>query len=364
MLNFSVGIVGATGLVGKTFQKLLSDSKYQFNEMRFFASLKSKGQKINFRDQEYEIQHLRENCFCDLDMVFFSSGEAISRQWAPLAVEQGAIVVDNSAAYRMDTDIPLIVPEINFDEIRDPTKPKIIANPNCSTIQLVVTVNALKKFDPMEIRVASYQSVSGTGQDGIKDLCNQSRDILDGRQPGPGLQFNPPIAFECQPKIGSCDDLFFCSEEVKIMKETKKILSLPNLKISAFTVRVPTFNGHGEALWLTLNKTVDVHVIESAFNDAMGICYLKQPPPHEVIASRESLFSGESGKIHSFGDNKGFHSYREVTGSSDVFVSRLRKDLDFENSWMIWIVADNLYRGAASNGFFIAKRIFDRLHKV
>ena len=358
--GFSVGIVGATGFVGQTFQKLLSHSDYDFKELRFFASLRTKGQKINFRDREYEIQNLCENCFRGLDLVFFSSGDSISRQWAPLAVKQGVIVVDNSAAHRMIPNTPLIVPEINFDEIKNPAKPKIIANPNCSTIQLAMVLNALKKFNPLEVRVASYQSVSGAGRDGIRDLSNQSRDILSGREPRPGLQFDSPIAFECQPKIGFYNDRFFCSEEVKIMMETKKILSLPNLKISAFTVRVPTLNGHGEALWLTLDKDVDIYAIESAFNEAEGICYLKQKKISKNPADGKPL-SLKKNKSY-FGYNKSFHSYKEISGSSDVFVSRLRKDMDFEKTWMMWIVADNLYRGAASNGFFIAERIFDKFY--
>lgn len=335
--EISVGIVGATGLVGETFRDLLSKSKHSFKELRLFASPNSEGKKISFRDQEFACQVLKENCFEGLDVVFFSSGDPISKEWAPKAAAQGAIAIDNSAAYRMDPNTPLVVPEINFDEMDNTTKPRVIANPNCSTIQLVMVLNALKKFNISEVRVASYQSVSGAGKEGIQDLLDQSKDVLEGKQPREGKNFNPPIAFECQPKIGSYSDDGFCSEEVKIMNETKKILTLPDLKISAFTVRVPTMNGHGEAVWVTFDQSVSTEEIETTLSECSYIQYLKE----------------EGGKT--------FHSYKEVSGESDAFVSRLRKDPSFENTFMFWLVADNLYRGAASNGLLIAERIFDQL---
>ncbi len=332
--ELSVGIVGATGLVGETFRELLAKSKHSFKELRLFASDRSEGKAIAFRDKQFKCQILKENCFQGLDVVFFSSGDPISKEWAPKAVEQGAIAIDNSAAYRMDPNTPLVVPEINFDEIDEPTKPRVIANPNCSTIQLVMVLNALKKFNPVACRVASYQSVSGAGKEGIADLMDQTQDVLAGKTPREGQNFNPPIAFECQPKIGGYNDQGFCSEEVKIMNETKKILSLPDIKMSAFTVRVPTRNGHGEAVWVSFHKNVSRAEIESTLTECPYVRYLSE----------------ENGKT--------FHSYDEVSGESDAFVSRLRKDPDFENTWMMWVVADNLYRGAASNGLLIAERIF------
>ncbi len=335
--ELSIGIVGATGLVGETFRELLKDSKHKFKELRLFASERSKGMKIPFRDQEYECQVLTDGCFKGLDVVFFSSGDPISKEWAPKAAADGAIAIDNSAAYRMDPSTPLVVPEINFDEMDDPTKPRVIANPNCSTIQLVMVLNALKKFEPVACRVASYQSVSGAGKVGIADLMEQTEDVMAGKTPREGKNFNPSIAFECQPKIGGYNESGFCSEEVKIMNETKKILSLPDIKMSAFTVRVPTPNGHGEAVWVTFNKDVSQQEIESTLSECSYVRYLKNE------------------------DGKTFHTYQEVSGESDAFVSRLRKDPEFDKTWMMWVVADNLYRGAASNGLLIAERIFDQL---
>jgi aspartate-semialdehyde dehydrogenase len=334
----SVGIVGATGLVGETFCRLLEKSTFAIKELRPFASERSLGQKIHFRDQEFAIQVLGENCFQGLDVVFFSSGDPISLEWAPRAVEQGAVAIDNSAAFRMDPNTALVVPEINFDHIQDPGAAQIIANPNCSTIQLVMVLNTLKDLGLSEVRVASYQSVSGAGREGIDDLIDQSQDVLAGKAPREGKNFNPPIAFEVQPKIGSLNESGFCSEEVKIMTETKKILSLPELKVSAFTARVPTMNGHGEAAWITFSQSTHLQDVESRLANCSYINYLPQ--------NSETLF----------------HSYKEVSGQSNAFVSRLRKDPSFPNTYMLWIVADNLYRGAASNGMLIAERVFQ--HKL
>lgn len=335
--DLRVGIVGATGLVGETFRKLLLGSKQQFSELRLFASERSRGQQIPFRELSCEVQVLSENCFEGLDVVFFSSGDPISKEWAPKAVQQGATAIDNSAAFRMEALTPLVVPEINFDHIQNPRQANLIANPNCSTIQLVMALQPLKKFGLKEVRVASYQSVSGAGKEGITDLINQTQDIMNKQEPRKGNSFNPPIAFECQPKIGSYDEDGFCSEEVKIMNETKKILSLPDLMISAFTVRVPTRNGHGEAVWVTFEDSVSEQSIKDAFNSCPYVRFLK-----------------------SDGD-KSFHSYKEVSGESDAFISRLRKDRSFPNTWMMWVVADNLYRGAASNGLLIAERLFAQI---
>lgn len=333
---FRIGIVGATGLVGETFLKILKDSPYSFSELRLFTSEKSAGQNITFRDQTYTCQTLQPGCFDGLSVVFFSSGDEISKEWAPKAVESGAYAIDNSAAFRMDADTPLVVPEINFDSVAFDQGPQIIANPNCSTIQLVMVLHALRKFHPEEVRVATYQSVSGAGTAGIKDLMHQTRESLENGKTPQGEVFKKAIAFECQPVIGSLNEEHFCSEEVKITKETKKILDRPDMKVSASTVRVPTPNGHGESLWVTLKDDVTRPELFAAFESA---------PYITVAPSNEPDF---------------FHSYSGVTGESNAFISRIRKDSDFPRTWLMWILADNLYRGAAANGYLIAQRIFDK----
>lgn len=332
--ELAIGIVGATGLVGETFCRLLEKSSLPIKELRPFASERSQGQKLSFRNQKETLQVLGAQCFEGLDVVFFSSGDPISREWAPQAVAQGAIAIDNSAAFRMDPQIPLVVPEINFDHIEDPAKAQIIANPNCSTIQLVMVLNALKDQGLSHVRVASYQSVSGAGKEGIEDLHQQTEDVLQNKTPRPGKNFQRSIAFEAQPQIGSLNPEGFCSEETKIMNETKKILSLPDLPVSAFTVRIPTFNGHGEAVWVSFSKNTSLEAIEQNLGQCSYISYL---PANE---------------------DKNFHSYAEVNGQTNAFVSRLRQDPSQANTFMMWVVADNLYRGAAANGLLIAEKIF------
>jgi aspartate-semialdehyde dehydrogenase len=332
MKKINLGIVGATGLVGETFLRILEEYQTPVEELRLFASEQSLGKKISFRGKDIAVRTLSPQCFKGLDVVFFSSGDNISLEWAPKAVADGAYAIDNSAAYRMDPTTALVVPEINFHHITKPTQPQIIANPNCSTIQLVLPLEALKSLDLVSVRVASYQSVSGAGKEAIEDLRVQSQAVLNDQTPQEGKNFKRSIAFDCHPIIGSLDDDGFSSEEIKIVAETKKILSLPNLKVSAFAVRVPTLNSHAEAVWVETKKPTTQQEIYSLLKNFKGI---------QVIE-----------------DKKDFSSLQKVTHTDDVFVSRLKKVRDFENTWQMWVVADNIRRGAASNGLFIAQKLF------
>jgi aspartate-semialdehyde dehydrogenase len=332
MKSIKLGIVGATGMVGETFLQLLDERKTPLSELRLFASEQSLGKKVPFRGNDISLQVLAPGCFDGLDVVFFSSGDPISKEWAPIAVKAGAYAIDNSAAFRMDVDTALVVPEINLHHLKDQGKPQIIANPNCSTIQLVIALNAFKKMPMESLHVASYQSVSGAGKEAVDDLKNQSTEILNQQTPQPGKNFVKPIGFDVHPIIGGLDDDGFCSEENKIVAETKKILSQPNLKVSAFTARVPTLNSHAEALWVTFKNPVSKKEIEAAF--------ASHPEIHYLPASNE------------------FHSLPYVSGKNDVYVSRLRAARDFPNTWMMWIVADNIRRGAATNGLYIAEELF------
>lgn len=333
MKSIKLGIVGATGMVGETFLKVLDERNTPISELRLFASEQSIGKKYPFRGKDIPLQVLAPNCFEGLDCVFFSSGDPISAEWAPQAVKAGAFAIDNSAAFRMDKDTALVVPEINMAHIKDFKKAQVIANPNCSTIQLVVVLNALKGLGLDSIHVASYQSVSGAGKEAVDDLKNQSQAILNNQTPAPGKNFKKSIGFDCHPIIGGLDADGFCSEENKIVAETKKILSLPDLKVSAFTVRVPTLNSHAEAVWITFKKPVTKNEIE------------------ELLKSRPE-------EINYIGEADQFHSLPYVTGKNDTYVSRLRQSRDFSNTWMLWIVADNIRRGAATNGLYIAERLF------
>lgn len=334
----NVGVVGATGVVGETFLRLLEKRNFPYKNLKLFASEKSLGQTRQIAGTNYPIEVLSKGCFEGLDIVFFSSGDDISKKWAPEAEQSGAYAIDNSAAFRMSADYPLIVPEVNGDLI--PNKPSIIANPNCSTIQLVVALNALKPFGLKSVRVASYQAVSGAGAPGQKDLAEQlSEDLESPENPiansGKTSEvFGKTISFNCVPKIGSFNEDGFCSEEVKIVNETKKILRTPDLSVSAFTVRIPAWNSHAEAVWIELDQEIVRPQIISALKDQVG------------LRVKEELTD--------------FETSRELSGVNEVSVSRIQKDFFGPNQWRFWVVADNLLKGAALNGIQIAEKLLER----
>ncbi len=337
MKKINLGVVGATGVVGETFLQLIEEREFPAGEIRLFASEASQGKTRNCQGQDIAIQTLSEGCFDGLDLVFFSSGDDISKEWAPKAMAAGAIAVDNSAAFRMDERFPLVVPEVNGDLLPKPGNATIIANPNCSTIQLVVALAPLaKKYGLKGVRVASYQSVSGAGRNGIEELLTSTRVALEGEDITKSETFPAPIPFNSIPQIGRFDDAGFCTEEVKIMKETSKILRLPNLPVSAFTVRVPTLNSHAEAVWATLEKP-DLSVADVTNT-------LKSAPGVEVTAPNES---------------PGYPTQKFASGRDPVYVGRIHRDLFDKNTWLMWVVADNLRKGAALNGIQIAEHIFD-----
>lgn len=330
MKSLRLGIVGATGMVGETFLELLEERKTPITELRLFASEQSLGKKVPWRGQEIPLAVLTPGCFKGLDVVFFSSGDNISKEWAPQAAKDGAYAIDNSAAFRMDAGTALVVPEINMAHIKNKSA-QVIANPNCSTIQLVMALQPLKKFGLESVHVASYQSVSGAGKEAMMDLTMQTEQHIETGKALPGKNFIKPIAFDCQPAIGGIDADGFSSEENKIVAETKKILDLPQLKVSAFTVRVPTYISHCEAVWVTLKESCTREQFVSA---------LKVPG----VVVDDSL--------------DGFPSVHTVKGKDDTYVSKIRQSRDFPNTWMMWVVADNIRRGAASNGLFIAEKLF------
>ena len=337
--KINVGVVGATGVVGETFLNLIDERRFPAGEVRLFASEASIGLTRKCVGQDWPVQVLTEGCFDGLDLVFFSSGEDISEVWAPKAVAAGAMAVDNSSAFRMNDKFPLIVPEVNGDLLPPPSKPTIIANPNCSTIQLVVALAPLaKKFGLKSVRVASYQSVSGAGRNGIEELFSSTREALEGEESKP-VTFPASIAFNCIPQIGRIGDNGFSTEEEKIMNETCKILRLPDLPVSAFTVRVPTMNSHAEVAWVTLNTDQATQSqVESALREQDGL---------------------ELGSPVQGATSTGYPMQTNVSGLDPVYVGRLHRDRADKATWMMWIVSDNLRKGAALNGIQIAERIFD-----
>jgi aspartate-semialdehyde dehydrogenase len=335
----NVGVVGATGLVGKEFLKMLEERKFPVQELRLFAGPKSEGSTIEFRGRSHKVQVLSDGCFRGLHVVFFSAGGPISKEWAPKAVKEGAHAVDNSSAYRMSPDVALVVPEVNGHLLPPPKKPALIANPNCSTIQLVAVLNPLKeKFGLKEVRVASYQSVSGAGKEGVEELKAQSKEVLTTNTSMTDLKYSVfphPIAFNTIPQIGEFDSSGYSEEENKIMNETKKILNDHDLRVSAFAVRVPTLNGHSEAVWVTLK--------ESATRDAI-LKVLRPAPGVEVVDDPQ---------------NSRYPLNITASGRDPVYVGRIRQDPADPRTWLFWIAADNIRKGAALNGIQIAEQVFD-----
>ncbi|MBX7231444.1 MAG: aspartate-semialdehyde dehydrogenase [Bdellovibrionales bacterium] len=333
MKDYKLGVVGATGVVGEEFLDLMEQRRFHFSELRLFASDRSVGQIRTLFGKSISVQALNKNCFDGLDLVFFSSGDDISKEWAPQAVRSGAYAVDNSAAFRMDPNTPLIVPEVNGDLLKTNQGPCLIANPNCSTIQLVMVLAPLQKsFGLNQVRVATYQAVSGAGKAGTEELQEQLN--LHKSSQSNSVQakvFPQPIAFNCIPQIGSFSEDGFCSEERKIRLESRKILNIPQLQISAWTVRIPALNSHSEAAWITLKKEVSRGEFVNALKSLPGITLV------------ESLDQ--------------YATALQASKTDPVYVSRIHQDLDDPKTWLLWIVSDNLRKGAALNGIQIAEKI-------
>lgn len=328
--NLKVGLVGATGMVGQTFVKLLEETHFPVEELRPFASEASLGKSISLQGKSYPIQILKDKCFVGLDVVFFSSGDDISAEWAPKAVADGAFAVDNSAAFRMDDSKVLCVPEVN-SHLLHKNKPAIVANPNCSTIQLVVALKPLvEKFGVERVHVATYQAVSGAGQAAYDELLEQTKKALNQQTIEP-QNFLHQIAFNLIPQVGSMGANGFCSEEIKIIKETKKILGQPQLPVSAFTVRVPVLNSHSEVAWVRLPKKISREEFVGALKAQVGL---------QVVESSYPM-------------------PKDCSNKNPVYVGRIHQDLDDPQTWIFWVVADNIRKGAAWNGLQIASELFD-----
>ncbi|MBT4763146.1 MAG: aspartate-semialdehyde dehydrogenase [Bdellovibrionaceae bacterium] len=332
--NLRIGLVGATGMVGETFIQLLNEEKVSVQELRPFASEKSLGQSITYENKQWPIQILKPDCFKGLDLVFFSSGDPISKEWAPEAEKSGAYAIDNSAAFRMSDNHLLVTPEVNGHLLAENPQPQVIANPNCSTIQLVVALNPLKKFGLKKVHVATYQAVSGGGKEAQNELTSQMKNLSENKKIQAPQDFPHQILFNCIPEIGGFDEQGFCSEEMKIINETKKILQLPKLQISAFTVRVPVLNGHSEAVWAEFEKDVTREDVLAAFREQEGLKVIDNPKNHA------------------------YPHVVEASGKNPVYVGRVHKDLNLPNTWIFWVVADNIRKGAALNGLQIAAKLF------
>jgi aspartate-semialdehyde dehydrogenase len=329
--EYRVAVVGATGMVGQAMRQILEERNFPVAGLRLLASQRSRGRRLPFRGEELQVEVLDENSFRGIELALFSAGTQISLDYAPIAVEAGAVVVDNSRAFRMDEGVPLVVPEVNPDHAFGHSG--IIANPNCSTIQMVVVLKPLHDRSPMRrVIVSTYQSVSGTGKDAVEELREQSGDILEEREPSPRV-YPHPIAFNCLPHIDVFLPNGYTREEVKMVDETRKIMGLPELPISATAVRVPVFVGHSESVNVEFEEAIDPEEARRILRDAPGV---------EVL------------------DDPGSELYplaREADGKDPCYAGRIRSDPSCPNALNMWIVSDNLRKGAALNAVQIAELI-------
>lgn len=334
MKEFSVAIVGATGLVGQEFMRVLEQHRFPLNSLQLFASDRSAGRKLRFDGQELEVKETAPDSFQDIDIALFSAGSEISRYFSPLAAKAGAVVIDNSAAFRMEPEVPLVVPEINPEDIKE--HKGIIANPNCSTIQMVVAIYPLHKVNPIRrIVVSTYQSVSGTGSAAIEELTLQSRLVLEGKTPSPQV-YPHQIAFNLLPEIDVFLENGYTKEEWKTVEETRKIMHDYDIAVSATCVRVPVFIGHSEAVHLEFSQPMSPEEARDILSQAPGVKVLDDPST--------SLYP---------------HPW-SVAGTDEVFVGRIRRDASHPNGLVMWVVADNLRKGAALNAVQIAEEMINR----
>ena len=338
-MGYKVAVVGATGNVGRELLQTLAEREFPVDEVVALASSRSAGMEASFgEDNVLKVQDLATYDFRGVDIVLSSPGASVSAEHSPRAAKAGAVVVDNTSHFRMDPDVPLVVPEVNPEAIAGFTKKGIIANPNCSTIQLMVALKPLHDLAKIRrIVVATYQSVSGSGKAAMDELFNQTRGIFVN-DPVMKEQFTKQIAFNVIPHIDAFMDDGSTKEEWKIVAETKKILD-PGIKVTATCVRVPVFIGHGEAVNLEFENEITEKTARAA---------LKQAPGVTVIDHRQ---------------DEGYVTPQECAGEDPVFVSRIREDPTIENGLSLWIVADNLRKGAALNTVQIAEVLIDRFIK-
>ncbi|MDR3255667.1 MAG: aspartate-semialdehyde dehydrogenase [Synergistaceae bacterium] len=325
-----VAVLGATGLVGREMLKVLEQRNFPVSELVPLASERSAGRTFEFNGKTHTVRAVDDDSFEGVEVALFSAGASTSRRWAPIAAAAGAIVIDNSSAWRMDTVAPLVVPEVNPEDIK--LHKGIIANPNCSTIQAVVALYPLhKKAGLNYVAISTYQSVSGTGQEALKTLESGSRDILAGNEPSSSLVYPHPIAFDLLPHIGPFDEYGISEEEWKMVRESRKIMHLPNLRVSCTAVRAPIFRGHGESVVASFDKPITPDEVRKILNESPGI---------EVQ------------------DNPGSSIYPRpmyAAGKDPVYVGRIRKDTGIQGAIAMWVVSDNLRKGAALNAVQIAE---------
>src|SRR3954466_4710774 len=334
-MGFKVAVVGATGNVGREMLNILAERSFPADEVVALASRKSVGQECSYGDKILKVKAVDHYDFSDVDICLMSAGGSVSKEWSPKIAAQGAVVIDNSSAWRYDSDVPLIVPEVNADAISGFRKKNIIANPNCSTAQLVVALKPLHdKAKITRVVVATYQSVSGAGKDAMDELDRQTK-ALYSIQEVEAKKFPKRIAFNVIPHIDVFQDDGYTREEWKMVAETKKILDR-KIKLTATCVRVPVFVGHSEAVNIEFEEPITADEARELLRKAPGCI---------VIDKRE---------------NGGYVTPHEAAGEDEPYISRIREDATVENGLSMWVVSDNLRKGAALNAVQIAELLINR----
>ncbi|MDK2954578.1 MAG: aspartate-semialdehyde dehydrogenase [Desulfovibrionales bacterium] len=331
-----VAVVGATGAVGRTMLSILEERDFPASEVAALASSRSVGSKLPYKDGELTVQELTEDSFkkMGLELALFSAGGGTSKKFAPVAAEAGCVVVDNSSAWRMDEKIPLVVPEVNPHDLE--WHPGIIANPNCSTIQMVVALQPLHLEGKIKrVVVSTYQAVSGAGQKGVNELESQVRQLFNGRDPE-SKAFPHQIAFNCLPQIDVFTENGYTKEELKMVNETKKIMGDNSIQVTATTVRAPVFYGHSESVNVEFERDVSPEEARTILAQSPGITVVDYP-------------------------EKGLYPMAiDAAGEDDVFVGRIRRDESVPHGLNLWIVSDNVRKGAALNTIQIAETLLER----
>ena len=329
--KYNVAVVGATGAVGEQMREVLEDREFPVGELRLLASERSAGQFLPFQGRQIRVEILDKNSFENIDVGLFSAGGGVSAEFAPLAVSAGAVVVDNTSRFRMEPDVPLVVPEVNAGTIAAYKNRGIIANPNCSTIQMVVALKPI--HDAARIKrvvVSTYQSVSGAGRQAMEELSQQVAALFNGKDLKKA-KFPHQIAFNCIPHIDVFTDSGYTKEELKMIDETRKILNEPSLPVTATTVRVPVFCGHSESVNVETVVKISAAEARAILREAPGIIVADEP------------------------ENNLYPMAIEATGKDATYVGRIREDASVPHGLNLWVVADNLRKGAALNAVQIAE---------
>lgn len=329
--DYNIAIVGATGAVGEQMREVLEERKFPVGDLHLLASERSAGQFLEFYGRQHRVGLLTENSFEDIDIALFSAGGSVSAKYAPAAVSAGAVVVDNTSCFRMAADVPLVVPEVNASAIGDYKSRRIIANPNCSTIQMVVALKPI--HDAARIKrvvVSTYQSVSGAGRQAMEELSQQVAALYNGKEVEK-KKFPHQIAFNCIPHIDVFMDDGYTKEEWKMIHETRKILGEPALPVTATTVRVPVFFSHSESVNVETEKKLTAAEVKALLRQAPGIIVADEP------------------------ENNLYPLALDATGKDATYVGRIREDHSVQNGINLWVVSDNLRKGAALNAVQIAE---------